>query len=332
MPTVLQRQGIFTEAIGGRVPVIYDPATTVSNGSGGFTRTPFAERRHSAGPDGSGRASACCSGIPLPTSAGTANNYRRVDNEIDDQNQWDVRIDHRLERPRSGVRPAVALSRDRFLPVTPLPEGSGTTTGTLGPQDTTSWAFASNYQRTFSDNLLNEVRIGDTRRSVRRTAAQLVQRRRLGAEHPRAFRPRRSFRTRCRRSRSPAPTQQLGSPANTASDFNTSVTEVADTLTWVRGRHTMKAGFDWRWERLNVIQPPSPTGSFTFNALGSDLPGTANTGTPLASFLLGQVQTFSIDLQQDADSGAGAASRSTSSRTTGASRTASPSPPACATR
>jgi outer membrane receptor protein involved in Fe transport len=35
-----------------------------------------------------------------------------------------------------------------------------------------------------------------------------------------------------------------------------------------------------------------------FNAIGSDLPGVANTGTPLASFLLGQVQNFSIDLQQ----------------------------------
>ena len=29
VPTLLQRQGIFTEAIGGRVPAIYDPATTV---------------------------------------------------------------------------------------------------------------------------------------------------------------------------------------------------------------------------------------------------------------------------------------------------------------
>ena len=77
------------------------------------------------------------------------------------------------------------------------------------------------------------------------------------------------------------------------------MTEVADSLTWVRGRHTWKAGFDWRWERLNVIQPPSPTGSFTFNAIGSDRPGTANTGTPLASYLLGQVQAFSINLQQE---------------------------------
>jgi len=69
-------------------------------------------------------------------------------------------------------------------------------------------------------------------------------------------------------------------------------------VTWLKGKHTIKMGFDWRWERLNVIQPPSPTGSFMFNQLGSDLPGNANTGTPLASFLLGQVQTFSIDLQQ----------------------------------
>jgi hypothetical protein len=55
---------------------------------------------------------------------------------------------------------------------------------------------------------------------------------------------------------------------------------------------------DWRWERLDVVQPPFPTGNFVFSNLFSDQPGTANTGTPLASFLLGQVQTFSIDLQQ----------------------------------
>jgi hypothetical protein len=76
------------------------------------------------------------------------------------------------------------------------------------------------------------------------------------------------------------------------------VTEVADSLTWLKGRHSVKAGLDWRWQRLNVIQPPSPTGSFSFTSLFTDLPGVTNTGTPLASFLLGQVQTFSIDLQQ----------------------------------
>ena len=42
--------------------------------------------------------------------------------------------------------------QEEFVPVTPLPDGSGVTTGTLGPQDTTSWSFASSYQRTFSTN------------------------------------------------------------------------------------------------------------------------------------------------------------------------------------
>ena len=40
VPTALQRQGVFTESIGGRVPAIYDPATTAPAGSG-VTRTPF---------------------------------------------------------------------------------------------------------------------------------------------------------------------------------------------------------------------------------------------------------------------------------------------------
>jgi hypothetical protein len=50
--------------------------------------------------------------------------------------------------------------------------------------------------------------------------------------------------------------------------------------------------------RLNVVQPPSPTGSFAFSTVGSDLPGVPNTGNAFASFLLGQVQNFAIDLQQ----------------------------------
>jgi hypothetical protein len=59
----------------------------------------------------------------------------------------------------------------------------------------------------------------------------------------------------------------------------------------------MKFGFDLRWERLDVIQPPNPTGIFQFSQLFTNQPGVTGTGDPLASFLLGQVQQFSIDLQ-----------------------------------
>jgi hypothetical protein len=289
VPTLLQRQGIFTEAIAGRVPSIYDPATTV-----GSTRTAFPGNAIPLNRIDS-VALSLLQRYPLPTGSGTANNFSRTDNEADDQDQWDARIDHKFASNRDQMFARLAYFRDGFAPVTPLPEGSGVTAGTLGPQDTAAWAFASNYQRTFSSNLLNEVRVGDTRRTVDRMAAQLstsagaaigIPGIPSNAQFPNTL-----------------PTflisgyQQLGSPPNTASDFNTSVTEVADSLTWLKGRHTIKMGLDWRWERLNVIQPPSPTGAFTFNNIGSDQPGVASTGTPFASFLLGQVQNFSIDLQ-----------------------------------
>jgi hypothetical protein len=166
----------------------------------------------------------------------------------------------------------------------------------VGPQDTTAWAFASNYQHTFSSNLLNEVRIGDTRRAVQRSAVSLNSP--AGAALSIPGIPSNARFPNTLPTFAPAGYQQVGSPANTASDFSTNVTQVADSLTWLRGRHALKMGLDWRWERLNVIQPPWPTGSFVFTTVGSDLPGVAATGNAFASFLLGQVQTFAIDLQQ----------------------------------
>ena len=287
VPTMAQRQGVFTQNI-------YDPATTASNGAGGFTRTQFANNTiplDRMDPI----ARALLLRFPEPTSAVTANNYRRTGSEIDDQNQWDIRLDHVFGSNHDRAYARLSNFRGRFEPVTPLPDGSGTTTGTLGPQDTTSWALATNYQHTFSTNLLNELRVGDTRRTVHRTAAQLATSAGSALNLPGI--PATAQFPNTLPTFSIAGYQLLGSPVNTASDFNTSVSEVADTLTWVKDRHTVKAGFAWRWERLNVIQPPSPTGSFTFNQLGSDLPGAATTGAPLASFLLGQVQSFSIDLQ-----------------------------------
>lgn len=289
VPTLLQRQGIFTEPIGGRVPVIYDPATGSAN------RQPFPGNTI---PDArfDPVARALLERYPLPTGSGTANNFRRVADESVDQDQFSLRLDQRLGDGHMAFA-RLTHFREAFLPVTPLPDGSGVTSGTLGPQDTATWALASAWQRALSATLFNELRAGDTRRAVDRTAASLTGSASAALRLPGLPATARFPNT--------LPTflvagyQQLGSPANTATSFGTSVTEIADTLTWMRGRHTLKAGFDWRWARLNVLQPPSPTGSFTFSNLFTDLPGTANTGTPLASFLLGQVQQFSIDLQQD---------------------------------
>jgi hypothetical protein len=92
--------------------------------------------------------------------------------------------------------------------------------------------------------------------------------------------------------------QQLGSPPGTASRFRTDVTQLVETLALQRGNHAVKAGLDFRWERLDVLQPSAPAGLFHFNTLFTNLPGSTGTGNPLAGFLLGQVNAFSIDIQE----------------------------------
>ena len=135
VPTLLQRQGIFTEAIGGRVPVIYDPATTTPSAAASRARRFRTTRFRSDRMDPV--ALALLAALSAADVAGTANNYRRTANEVDNQDQWDVRIDHQFATNRDQVFGRLSYFRDGFMPVTPLPDGSGVTTGTLGPQDTT---------------------------------------------------------------------------------------------------------------------------------------------------------------------------------------------------
>ena len=287
VPTLAERSGVFRQNI-------YDPTTTVGNSRQQFSNNTIP--RSAMDPV----ALALLDRYPLPTNTGTANNYTRTANEIVNQDQGDARLDHKFATNRDQAFGRLTYFREHAVPVTAFPDGSGTIPAgsvAVGPQNTKAWAFASNYQHTLSTNLLNEVRVGETRRSVERSAVSLSSPAAASLNIPGI--PSNARFPNTLPTFAPSGYQQIGAPTNTASDFSTSVTEVADSLTWLKGRHTLKTGLDWRWERMNVIQPPWPTGSFVFTTVGSDLPGVANTGNAFASFLLGQVQSFNIDLQQN---------------------------------
>lgn len=290
VPTVLQRRGVFTEPIAGRAPAIFDPLTTVGASRSAFPGNVIPEARLDP------VARHLLERYPLPTAPGTANNYRRVGRERADQHQLSGRIDAQFGAGRDAAFLRVTRFAESFVPVSPLPDGSGATTGTLGPQETVAWATASSHRRVLSQRWFHELRAGDTRRHVRRSAVALdggpLSVGMQGLPSTGAF-------ARTLPSFVIAGYEALGSPPNTASDFATSVTQLANAATWAVGRHAVKVGTDWRWVRLNVLQPSSPTGAFTFSSVFTDQPGVSGTGSPLASFLLGQVQQFSIDFQQE---------------------------------
>jgi hypothetical protein len=178
---------------------------------------------------------------PQPTSSAIANNFRRTGNEPDSQDQFDVRVDHRFSS-RDQVFGRYSYAKDFTQPVTPLPDGSGVVTNgaALGPQDTLAQSIATSYVHAFSPTVINEVRGGYTRRHVGREDLLLSSAASDATGIP-GIPSNGAF-------NNELPTfliagfQQLGPSANTDSIFRTDVTEIADTVSYLRSRHSIKFG------------------------------------------------------------------------------------------
>ena len=274
VPTPAQRQGVFTQAV-------FDPATP--------PRTPFPGSTIPASRFDP-LALQVLQHYPLPNVSG-ASNFVRTATEPDSQDQTDFRLD-RYIATNHRVFARYSFFRDNDAPVTPLPDGSGSlSSGVIGHAITRGDAFAGDYNWTLSPTALNQLRAGYSRRDLRQTSLQDG-----GVSVPGL--PANSF-----SSVLPiftvAGLQQIGPTAAANSRFTTSVAELLDTFTLLRGRHTFKFGLDIRREALDVLNPPNPTGSFGFSTTGTNNPGVAGSGNALASLLLGQVNAFTIDIQQN---------------------------------
>jgi len=273
VPALAQRDGIFTQPI-------FDPASS--------PRTPFVNNTIPAKRfDALGLQ--VLDHYPLPNVTG-ASNFVRTATEPDNQDQADFRID-RYFGEKHRIFGRYTFLRDNDTPVTPLPDGSGSlTSGAIGHALTRGDAFAGDYNWTLSPMVLNQFRVGYSRRDLNQTSLQNG-----GITVPGL--PANSF-----GSVLPIFTvagfQQIGPTTASNSRFTTSSTEYLDTFTLVRGRHTLKVGTDIRREALDVLNPPNPTGSFGFNPTGTNSPTVAGSGNALASLLLGQVNAFTIDIQK----------------------------------
>src|SRR6266511_4855765 len=74
--------------------------------------------------------------------------------------------------------------------------------------------------------------------------------------------------------------------------------QFSDTLTWIKGRHSIKVGADVRYNKLDNQAAFNSKGSFGFNSLqdfmNNNTNGTNNQALQVASFLATQWQTFSF--------------------------------------
>ena len=294
IPTMAMRQGIFTG-----VSKIFDPTTTQIVG-GKFVRKEFPNDVINIPFDSS--AKSLMTRYPTPTNGAAANNYSRTANDSDHQNQFDVRVDGTF-RTRDRAFGRYTYYHEVESPVTPLPEGSGAITGSVlgtggvvGLSNVLGQQAVLNETHVFSPRLLNNLAVGYTRRgntiigpTLGTTASNALGI--PGIPTNAAF-----------NNALPLFTltgiQQLGPSSSTFSEYQTAVWQMVDMVTYTKGAHAIKAGLDFRWYQLNTVSPPNPTGSFAFTTTGTDQQGLTNSGNSIASFLLGQVDTFQIDLQE----------------------------------
>jgi len=77
---------------------------------------------------------------------------------------------------------------------------------------------------------------------------------------------------------------------------------VADGVSWTKGRHSLRFGFDWRSYQYSKESPGASSPSYVFNgretafAPVSQQPIASNTGDPIASFLIGQPDQESLQV------------------------------------
>jgi hypothetical protein len=300
IPTLSERKGIFTG-----VAKVYDPLRTTIVG-GKYIRPEFANDVITEPLDPV--ATALLSRFPTPTNlTAAANNYTRTANDADHQNQFDVRLDAAY-RTKDRAFGRYSYFSDVEQPVTPLPDGSGTVTGSvIGTGGVVGLSHVLGQQavldevHTFTPSLVSDVHLGYTRRGNTIAGPTLTDTASKALNIP-GIPTNAAF-----NNALPLFTftgfQQLGPSASTFSQYQTAVWQVEETLLYTFGRHALKAGGDIRFYQLNAVSPPNPTGSFAFTTTGTNTQtsssATTTGGNSLASFLLGQVDTFSIDLQQN---------------------------------
>jgi hypothetical protein len=288
-PIAAQRNGDFStlfDATGKQIP-IYDTATTRLNPNGsGYIRDLFANNIIPPS-----RLDPVAKNInqfyPLPnlrpTNAFTnANNYLSSSALHTNMQQYTVRADHRMSDNDTF------FARYTYF-VNHTDNGAGTwpdpAVRVRNDNFETRNASASE-THTFSPSIVNEMKIGIARQYFPFQAAS------YGGNWPQKL-----------GLPSNVPNFVIPSISNGYSGFNTGTVgirgaltwDVADTVTIVRGAHSIKIGAEYRLLFGNNFQTSNPSGSFNFaSGLTGNPQAQSGTGSTYADFMLGAVAGGSV--------------------------------------
>jgi hypothetical protein len=288
VPSMKMRQGDFSEVN----RVIYDP----------LTGQPFPGNIIPQSRWDPASANVLSQLYPEPNTAGSIgstgqpiNNYLISPNQTREDNQFDVKVDHRLTQ---NNRFFVRYSYQKTHRVQPafLEHGDMGDTFGAGDGDIKGQSVAFNDTHTFSPNVLNEFRFGWNAINFFMTpidyGTNLAEKMGIPGIN---LNPATSAMTQLNFQN----IRNLGANSNQPLITNQNDFQVFDSVTWIKSKHTFKLGGSITWRSREILNADTIVGRFTFNnnmtsnCAGSVTGCTLNskTGFDVASFLLGYATT-----------------------------------------
>jgi Carboxypeptidase regulatory-like domain/TonB dependent receptor len=297
VPTDAQKGGIFSSPV-------YDPATTVANPTGtGYTRAEFPGNRIPVSRFDPISAKLLAL-YPQPNLTGK-NNFFSNQRESVDNDQFVGRVDHRFSDKDSLFGRYSTSNYTNILPATLPPPASSPSIVT--PE---AHSFAASETHVFTPTLVNEARVGyqETRETQHINGGRLFdQYGIIGAPNIPSVNGLPVFSVTGLNSIGTTGPGSLLTPAtgsgNLPIDKQGRTIQVDENLSWVRGQHTVKFGFDFQQVTLYANSTLNARPTYSFSGVYTQNPQNRSaTGAAFADFLLGQTSSAIVSTRSISES------------------------------
>jgi hypothetical protein len=277
--------GSYSDPLGRSFPTgtVFDPATTQALPNGKFVRQPFAGNLIPANrldPT----ALNLLSLYPAPTQSGLLNNYSVNRKNTTDTNAFDARLDEYFtDKDQAFLRYSYSHTPSVFPgPFTGYADGGGFSDG---DQTADAQGAALSYTHSFTNTLVNEIRVGFNREHTIREQPYGSDTSNIPAQFgiPGVLQT---------PGNGGLPYISLGTLTNLGaaewlvSDRYSNTIQLTENLTKIYGAHTFKGGVEYQNIKFPWEAPPTSRGAFDFNGTYTSIPGVTDSSTGLAQLLL----------------------------------------------
>jgi hypothetical protein len=274
-----------------RAGQIFDPATTIANPrfnsaqpasvlNPQFIRQPFSGNRIPSGRISQTAQDLFAAQLPDPNFGDALNNYTGEAGAVLKYDQYAVRVDHTLSgNDRLYARLSVQNNVRTNQPVIPYLaknlEGKGR-------------VFSSTWARVLGSSAVNEFRVGYVR-GIYGDSIDEIDPTQFGIENT-------TLRTLPRFALTPGNLNYGGFSASVIAETQDTF-QLSDNLSLIRGRHALKAGFNWSFNKFDNTEFFGSNGTATFSGLYTigNSSATASRENAIADFLLGTAAGTSLN-------------------------------------